>query len=253
MSRPDRPWVVLKYAQTMDGRIATTTGDSKWISGPKERQLSHALRAASDAVLVGIGTVLNDDPQLTVRLVSGASPIRVAFDTQLRTPPTAKMLSPEALTILFAAASAPADRRTVLESVGARIRTVPPGPGRTRRRRVAAIWRPSASRPCSWRAAPGSSRPCWGRVVDRLVVSVSPTVLGAGTDAVGDLGSIRVTDGLRLVNRSVHLVDDDVVLAFDVNPPLGRPPTGRRPPSSAPPRGPTGVRTRPRTSSWCAM
>ena len=57
------------------------------------------------------------------------------------------------------------------------------------------------------------------RLVDRLVFSLSPTVLGAGTEAVGDLGSARVTDGLRLVNRTVHLVDDDVVLAFDVLPP----------------------------------
>src|SRR3954468_1894395 len=82
--RTDRPWVVLKYAQTVDGRIATATGDSKWISGEAARQRCHALRPACDAGLVGVGTVLSDDPQLTVRLVSGASPIRVALDTQLR-------------------------------------------------------------------------------------------------------------------------------------------------------------------------
>ena len=69
----DRPYVVLKFAQTLDGRIATCTGDAKWISGEAERRISHALRAACDAVLVGVGTVMTDDPLLTVRLVAEAS------------------------------------------------------------------------------------------------------------------------------------------------------------------------------------
>src|SRR5262249_30799068 len=96
----NRPYVVVKYAQTLDGRIATATGDAKWISGERERQASHALRAACDAVLVGRGTVRADDPQLTVRLVPGASPLRVVLDSQLRTPPTAQIVNSEAPTLL---------------------------------------------------------------------------------------------------------------------------------------------------------
>jgi riboflavin-specific deaminase-like protein len=216
--RPERPWVVLKYAQTIDGRIATASGDSKWISGASERQLSHALRAACDAVLVGVGTVLSDDPQLTVRLVSGASPIRIALDTQLRTPTTAKILSPETPTVLVASATAPGDRRAALEATGARIRTVPLGPGGLD---VTAAFHDLAGLGVHTLLVEGGARIITSllraRLVDRLIISVSPRVLGAGTEAVGDLGSSRVTDGLQLVNRSVHLVDDDVVLAFDVD------------------------------------
>jgi riboflavin-specific deaminase-like protein len=164
-----------------------------------------------------VGTVLSDDPQLTVRLVSGASPIRVALDTRLRTPPTARILSPETPTILVASTSAPADRRSALEAVGARIRTVAPGPGGLD---VTAAFSDLAAHGVHTVLVEGGARIITSllraQLVDRLVISISPTVLGAGTDAVGDLGSTRVTDGLRLSNRSVHLVDDDVVLAFDV-------------------------------------
>ncbi|MBP6848438.1 MAG: bifunctional diaminohydroxyphosphoribosylaminopyrimidine deaminase/5-amino-6-(5-phosphoribosylamino)uracil reductase RibD, partial [Kofleriaceae bacterium] len=88
-----RPWFTLKAATTLDGRIATAAGESKWITGPAARAEVHALRAAHDAVLVGVGTVRADDPRLTVRDAVGPEPIRVIVDSRLPTPAPAACLA----------------------------------------------------------------------------------------------------------------------------------------------------------------
>lgn len=89
------PFVTLKAAVTLDGKIASRTGESKWITGEAARAETHRMRADTDAILVGIGTVLADDPHLTVRHVEGADPVRVVLDADLRTPPDAAILDPK--------------------------------------------------------------------------------------------------------------------------------------------------------------
>ncbi len=87
------PFVTLKIAQTLDGKIATDSGESKWITGKEAREEGHRLRGTHDAVLVGINTVLKDNPSLTTRIAGGRDPIRVIVDTQLRTPLNAKVIT----------------------------------------------------------------------------------------------------------------------------------------------------------------
>jgi GTP cyclohydrolase II len=212
-----RPYVALKYAQTLDGRIATSTGDARWISGEQERRTSHALRAACDAVLVGVGTVLADDPRLTVRMVPGNSPIRVVLDSRLRTPDDARAFSHDAATTIVTTSASSAERRAEL-----------------RRRGVSVVVVPAGSHGVDLGAAldallgdgirsvlvEGGARVITSflslGLADRLVVGIAPRVLGSGTEAVRDLGITEVASSIRIEHRAVHVVGDDVLIAGDL-------------------------------------
>src|ERR687886_2821367 len=120
--RGERPRVTIHYAQTLDGRIATRTGQSQWISGEASLRLAHELRAAHQAVMVGVGTIFADNPRLTVRLVEGPSPRRIVVDSTLRLPLDAHVLTDGAAdTILATTARAPESRLQALRERGAEV------------------------------------------------------------------------------------------------------------------------------------
>ena len=120
-----RPFVIVKCAATLDGRIATRTGDSRWVTGPASREFVHRIRHGVDGIVVGVETVKKDDPSLTTRLdgETGSDPTRIILDTHLSIPLTAKMLNPvsNTRTWVVCGADAPADRRTALENTGVRV------------------------------------------------------------------------------------------------------------------------------------
>jgi riboflavin biosynthesis pyrimidine reductase len=119
--------VTLHYAQSLDGRIATCTGDSQWIGGPASLRLAHQLRAEHAAVLVGLGTVLADNPRLTVRLVDGRSPRRVVLDSRLRLPLTTNVLVDGAApTVVATTPAAPPERVAAVRDRGVDVQVEAP-------------------------------------------------------------------------------------------------------------------------------
>jgi GTP cyclohydrolase II len=212
-----RPYVVVKYAQTLDGRIATSTGDARWISGEPERRASHALRAACDAVLVGVGTVLRDDPQLTVRMVPGASPIRVVLDSRLRIPDDAAVLANDAATTIVTTDASSANRRSELRRRGVSVAVAPAGSGGVD---LAAALQALFGDGIRSVLVEGGARVITSFLssgfADRLVVGIAPRLIGSGTEAVRDLGITDVASSIRIERRAVHVVGDDVLIAGDV-------------------------------------
>lgn len=123
-ARTGRPWVLFKSAMTLDGKVATGTGDSKWISGEDSRALAHRWRASVDAVVVGIGTALADDPQLTARIPDVArQPRRVVFDSEARLPLDSKLvqMAPEIPLSVVVSRAAPRAATDSLEMAGAEV------------------------------------------------------------------------------------------------------------------------------------
>lgn len=126
------PFVTLKLALTLDGRVATRTGQSQWITGPEARRRVHKMRNQSDAVAVGIGTVLADDPRLTVRLEGEdiRNPVRVIIDTEAHTPPHARLLSELGQTLITVGEKAQDELVADLEKAGAEVMRLPQCGGR---------------------------------------------------------------------------------------------------------------------------
>jgi diaminohydroxyphosphoribosylaminopyrimidine deaminase/5-amino-6-(5-phosphoribosylamino)uracil reductase len=192
-----KPFVTVKIAQTLDGRIATPNGDSKWISGEKSRRLVHGLRGEHDAVLVGVATVIRDDPELTVRNADGKrlrgfSPRRIVLDSRLRIPLKSKLLrgvDPER-TILATTERASAAGKARLESRGARVWTL--RHDRSGGVSIPSLLKEMAENGMTSVLVEGGCRIFTAFLksgeVDRLIVFTSPSFFGAGVPSLGDLG-----------------------------------------------------------------
>ncbi len=209
-----RPLVAVHYAQTIDGRLATRTGDSRWISGDESLVLAHRLRTSHDAVLVGAGTVAADDPRLTARLVDGPSPVRVILDSKLRLSTRANVVTDGAApTILATTDLAPVERRRAFARPGVEVLVLPSTlDGRVD---LGSLLGELGKRGMKTVLVEGGARLITAMIregrVSRLVVSIAPRVLGTGIEAVGDLDILRLRDALSFRRASFSQLGPDVI------------------------------------------
>lgn len=210
------PFVTVKFAQSLDGRIATMTGDSRWISGPQALRFVHKLRREHDAVLVGIGTVLMDDPQLTVRLVKGRDPLRVIVDSHLRIPLTARVLAGGAArgTLIVTGKSADKARMREIESLGGEVLRLQRSKDKSGidlaqlldelgRRGIASVLVEGGR---------GIVTSLFkARAVDRVVAVIAPKIIGQGIEAVGDLGITKLDDAIVFSSVKTRRLGADII------------------------------------------
>jgi diaminohydroxyphosphoribosylaminopyrimidine deaminase / 5-amino-6-(5-phosphoribosylamino)uracil reductase len=219
-----RPHVTLKAAMTLDGKIAAWDGASRWITGEAARREGHRLRFLADAILVGIGTVLHDDPALTIRLpdVPPKEPLRVVVDSRLRTPPTAQILrvgSP-ARTIVAGAAPEPRRRAQALRSLGVQVLELPRAP-ESRRVGLPALLARLAELDVVGVLAEGGAEIGAGLLdaglVDRVAFFIAPRLLG-GRSAPGPLGGVgrALKDAVSLTGVTYRQIGEDVLIEGDV-------------------------------------
>ena len=215
--RRGRPLVTLKLASTLDGRIATRTGESRWITGEPARRMAHALRGRHDAVMVGVGTVLCDDPDLTCR-ISGYSPVplvRVVADSHLRTSLTCRLVATAAQTPTWMVAreSADPERRRALERAGAEVITVPAGsPGVDLGHALAALARRGITRVLVEGGAKIAAALLRADLVDRIAWFHAPAVMGAdGWPAAQAFGTDRLVVMPRFIRASATELGDDML------------------------------------------
>jgi riboflavin-specific deaminase-like protein len=211
-----RPFVTLKFAQSLDGRIATSTGDSRWISAPASLRLAHKLRREHDAILVGVGTVLADDPQLTVRLIKGRDPLRIIIDSQLRTPLTSQVLADGAAarTLMVTAATVDPSRAREIQNLGAEILRLPAaqgGKGLDISRLLEELGRRGVATVLVEGGRGVITSLLAARAVDRLVVVIAPKIIGQGTEAIGDLGITRLSEAITFASVKVRMLGTDVI------------------------------------------
>jgi diaminohydroxyphosphoribosylaminopyrimidine deaminase/5-amino-6-(5-phosphoribosylamino)uracil reductase len=224
------PFVILKGAASLDGKIATCAGESKWITGAKAREMVHRLRDEVDAVLVGIGTILKDDPQLTTRLPSGGGkdPLRIILDARARLPLGSRVIHPasEAKTLLVTSVSSPGERVEELRAQGVEVWSMEEEDGRIPLRSL--LKRLGGQQIMSLMIEGGSevnASALEEGIVDKVVLFLAPRLIGGSSapSLVGGKGIHDLEETWSLKNISWEQVGDDIMIEGYLRPPEEKP------------------------------
>jgi len=218
----DMPFVTAKFAISLDGKIATRSGDSKWISSDEARKYVHNLRYTADAIMAGVNTVLTDDPQLTARCCGGRGgsarkqPLRVIIDGKGRTPLTAQVFSQPGKTLLALGRLVMPEEKTAFAQVGAELLELPSAEGRVDlgkllkvlgEREITSILVEGGG------ILIGSLFACG--LVDKVIAFISPIIIGGqeAKTAVEGKGVDKVVDSLKLERVSVGRLGEDLMVS----------------------------------------
>lgn len=210
-----RPWVVAKLAMTLDGRTATRTGESKWITGPAARARGHDLRQQSDAILVGVGTVLADDPSLDARPETGepAATLKVVLDTALRTPAHARLLHSPGDVLIATGPITDHAKADALREQGAEIVSLPLLNGRPS---LAALLEHLTSRPCQQVMVEGGGILLGAAfdegLVDEVWAFIAPILLGGGRAAIKGQGPDQLASAMALNDQITEQLGPDLLI-----------------------------------------
>jgi len=213
------PFVYLKLAASLDGKIATASGDSKWITGAAARAMVHGLRSRVDAVMVGIGTVLSDDPLLTARLYPGANknPLRVIVDSTLRTPLRSRLLATarDVPTIIATTDNSLKSRAAAVTQSGAELLNIPARNGRVN---LKLLMKKLAQRGIASVLIEGgsalSAAALQDGIVDKVLFFYAPKIIGGKNSysMVGDAGREKISRAITLTDIRYRRVGDDILV-----------------------------------------
>jgi diaminohydroxyphosphoribosylaminopyrimidine deaminase/5-amino-6-(5-phosphoribosylamino)uracil reductase len=214
-----RPFVLLKVAASLDGKIATVTGESRWITNERSRLLVHQLRDQVDVVMVGINTALRDDPLLTTRLPGGGGrdPMRLIVDSRLRLPCEARVLtaSTTARTLIATTPDAPREKRLQLEAAGAQVLVVEgEGPGVPLRPLIEQLGAMEVTSILLEGGGELHSSALRAGIVDKVWYFLAPKLIGgrAAPPAIGGEGFARLEEAVTLERVQVRQLDDDLLI-----------------------------------------
>ncbi len=210
------PFVTLKFAQTIDGRIATLTGHSRWISSGPSLRFAHKLRSLHDGIMVGMGTILKDDPELTVRLLKGGNPARIIVDSTLRMPADACVLKNQETAKTIIATTPDHSRKKLSQLRNAGIDVIIVNKDDRGKVDLKGLLTELGKKEISSILVEGGSEIITSflkeRLADRIVIITAPKITGEGIPSVGDLGIRKIDDSIRLSLRKVFRKGDDIII-----------------------------------------
>ena len=208
-----KPFVILKLAMSLDGKIATSTGDSKYITGMEARKYVHQLRNDDDAVMVGINTIMRDDPLLDSRLVKGKNPVKVIVDSALRIPEKANVLKDPSKVIIATTTKAPKNKTEKLQHKGIRVIVLKPKKGLVDLNELMKeLGKSEIALLMIEGGAELSGNAIKEGIIDKVLIFTAPKIIGNGIDSIKNLGIKKVDKAINLKNVLTKKIGKDLLV-----------------------------------------